>query len=202
MPQPTFPSSLPHRQEEVSSPTSRNRRILLLSPPRTRRSLPSPLLFIQRKTLYSTKVFSFQSPIKYVEQAGTCCIVQVLQRSVNMLALLSKVCCVPTAVLLGSLRSNRVLTGTAAPQPTLPGPAGARPVLQGLLAASRAVWESSALLHRAVVLAVTLRVGNNSQPPTLFLVYKTCYFPCKHERDSWLTLPARAVHPLCGAREK
>ena len=143
MPQPTFSSSLPHKQEEVSSPTSRNRRILLLSPPRTRRSLPSPLLFIQRKTLYSTKVFSFQSPIKYVEQAGTCCIVQVLQRSVNMLALLSKVCCVPTAVLLGSLRSNRVLTGAAAPQPTLPGPAGARPVLQGLLAASRAVCDVS-----------------------------------------------------------
>ena len=199
MPQPTFPSSLPHRQEEVSSPTSRNRRILLLSPPRTRRSLPSPLLFIQRKTLYSTKVFSFQSPIKYVEQAGTCCIVQVLQRSVNMLALLSKVCCVPTAVLLGSLRSNRVLTGTAAPQPTLPG-------LPGLDRCCRGCWRppgpsvtSPALPHRAVVLAVTLRVGNNSQPPTLFLVYKTCYFPCKHERDSWLTSPARAVHPLCGA---
>ena len=79
------------------------------------------------------------------------------------------------------------------------GSAGARPGLQGLLAASRAVWESSALLHRAVVLAVALRVRNNSQPPTLFLVYKTVYCPCKHERDSWLTLPARAVHPLCGA---
>ena len=201
MPQPTFPSSLPHRQEEVSSPTSRNRRILLLSPPRTRRSLPSPLLFIQRKTLYSTKVFSFQSPIKYVEQAGTCCIVQVLQRSVNMLALLSKVCCVPTAVLLGSLRSNRVLTGTAAPQPTLPGPAGARPVLQGLLAASRAVWESSTLLHRAVALAVTLRVGDNSQPPTLFFVYKTCYFPfCTSGTVGLLYRHAQSTP--CAAREK
>lgn len=83
------------------------------------------------------------------------------------------------------------------------GSAGARPVLQGLLAASRAVWDvSPAVLHRAAVLAVTLRVGDNSQPPTLFLVYKTCYFPCKHERDSWFTSPARAVHPLCGAREK
>lgn len=120
----------------------------------------------------------------------------------TMQALLSKACCVPTAVLSGSLRPNRVLTGTAAPQPTLPG-------LPGLDRCCRGCWRppwpsgtSPALLHRAVVLAVTLRVGNNSQPPTLFLVYKTCYFPCKHERDSWLTLPARAVHPLCGACEK
>ena len=58
------------------------------------------------------------------------------------------------------------------------GSAGARPGLQGLLAASRAIWDvSPAVLHRAVVLAVTLRVGDNSQPPTLFFVYKTCYFP-------------------------
>lgn len=39
----------------------------------------------------------------------------------TMQALLSEACCVPTAVLSGSLRSNRVLTGTAAPQPTPPG---------------------------------------------------------------------------------
>ena len=121
----------------------------------------------------------------------------------TMQALLSEAFCVPTEVLSGSLRSNRVLTGTAAPQPTLPGPAGARPVLQGLLAASRAVWESSALLHRAVVLTVILRVGNNSQPPTLFFVYKICYFPfCTSGTVKGLHRPARAVHPLCGAREK
>lgn len=95
----------------------------------------------------------------------------------TMQALLSKACCVPTAVLSSSLRSNRVLTGTAAPQPTLPG-------LPGLDRCCRGCWRppgpsgtSPALPHRAVALAVTLRVGDNSQPPTLFFVYKTCYFP-------------------------
>ena len=95
----------------------------------------------------------------------------------TMQALLSKACCVPTAVLSGSLRSNRVLTGTAAPQPTLPG-------LPGLDRCCRGCWRppgpsgtSPALPHRAVALAVTLRGGDNSQPPTLFFVYKTCYFP-------------------------
>lgn len=38
-----------------------------------------------------------------------------------MQALLSEACCVPTEMLSGSLRSNRVLTGTSAPQPTLLG---------------------------------------------------------------------------------
>lgn len=51
----------------------------------------------------------------------------------TMQALLSKACCVPTAVLSGSLRSNRVLTGTAAPQPTLPG-------LPGLDRCCRGCW--------------------------------------------------------------
>ena len=51
----------------------------------------------------------------------------------TMQALLSKACCVPTEVLSGSLRSNRVLTGSAAPQPTLPG-------LPGLDRCCRGCW--------------------------------------------------------------
>lgn len=119
----------------------------------------------------------------------------------TMQALLSEAFCVPTEVLSGSLRSNRVLTGTAAPQPTLPGPAGARPVLQGLLAASRAVWESSALLHRAVVLAVTLRVGNNSQPPTFSLYIRLVTFRASTSGTVGL-LPRHAQSTPCAAREK
>lgn len=161
----------------------------------------SPPLFIQQKTLYFTKVFSFQSPIKYVEQAGTCCIVKALQRSVNMLALLSKACCVPTAVLSGSLRSNRVLTGTAAPQPTLPG-------LPGLDRGCRGCWRppgpsgtSPALPHRAVVLAVTLRVGNNSQPPTFSLYIRLVTFRASTSGTVGL-LPRHAQSTPCAAREK
>ena len=51
----------------------------------------------------------------------------------TMQALLSEAFCVPTEVLSGSLRSNRVLTGTAAPQPTLPG-------LPGLDRCCRGCW--------------------------------------------------------------
>ena len=120
----------------------------------------------------------------------------------TMQALLSKACCVPTAVLSSSLRSNRVLTGTAAPQPTLPGPAGARPVLQGLLAASRAVWDVSCAAASCSCLGCHPACWQQQPTSNVFLVYKTCYVPCKHERDSWLTSPARAVHPLCGACEK
>ena len=120
----------------------------------------------------------------------------------TMQALLSEAFCVPTAVLSGSLRSNRVLTGTAAPQPTLPGPAGARPVLPGLLTASRAVWDvSPAVLHRAVVLAVTLRVGNNSQPPTFSLYIRLVTFRASTSGTVGL-LPRHAQSTPCAAREK
>ena len=82
------------------------------------------------------------------------------------------------------------------------GSAGARPGLQGLLAASRAIWDvSPAVLHRAVVLAVALRVRNNSQPPTLFFVYKTCYFPFCTSGTVGL-LPRHAQSTPCAAREK
>ena len=81
------------------------------------------------------------------------------------------------------------------------GSAGARPVLQGLLAASRAVWESSALLHRAVVLAVTLRVGNNSQPPTFSLYIRLVTFRASTSGTVGL-LPRHAQSTPCAAREK
>ena len=116
----------------------------------------------------------------------------------TMQALLSKACCVPTEVLSGSLRSNRVLTGTAAPQPTLPG-------LPGLDRCCRGCWRPPDVSCAAASCScLGCHPACWQQQPTsnVFLVYKTCYVPCKHERDSWLTSPARAVHPLCGAREK
>ena len=111
----------------------------------------------------------------------------------------------------GLLRSDRGAVRFAAFQPgadryrcastDAAGSAGARPVLQGLLAASRAVWESSALLHRAVVLAVTLRVGNNSQPPTFSLYIRLVTFRASTSGTVGL-LPRHAQSTPCAAREK
>ena len=111
----------------------------------------------------------------------------------------------------GLLRSDRGAVRFAAFQPgadryrcastDAAGSAGARPVLQGLLAASRAVWESSALPHRAVVLAVTLRVGNNSQPPTFSLYIRLVTFRASTSGTVGL-LPRHAQSTPCAAREK
>ena len=112
MPQPGFSFSH-HREQEVSPP-----------------------LFIQQKTLYPTKVFLPSLLLSMSSRQARAVSLRVCNAPCTMQALLSKACCVPTVVLSGSLRSNRVLTGTAAPQPTLPG----LPGLPGLDRCCRGCW--------------------------------------------------------------
>ena len=180
MPQPGFSFSH-HREQEVSPP-----------------------LFIQQKTLYPTKVFLPSLLLSMSSRQARAVSLRVCNAPCTMQALLSKACCVPTVVLSGSLRSNRVLTGTAAPQPTLPG-------LPGLDRCCRGCWRppgpsGTCLLPFCIVQlswpSPCVLGTTDSQPPTLFLVFKTGYFPfCTSGTVKGLHRPARAVHPLCGAQE-
>ena len=124
MPQPRFSSSLPTNKKK------------------------SPPLFIQQKTLYRTKVFLPSLLLSMSSRQARAVSLRFCNAPCTMQALLSKACCVPTAVLSGSLRSNRVLTGTAAPQPTLPG-------LPGLDRCCRGCWRppgpSGSLLRCCIV---------------------------------------------------
>ena len=116
----------------------------------------------------------------------------------TMQALLSEACCVPTEVLSGSLRSNRVLTGAAAPQPTLPG-------LPGL---DRGCWRppgpSGSLLRCCIVQLSWLSpcvLGTTANLQRFSLYTRFVTFRASTSGTVGL-LPRHAQSTPCAAREK